>query len=214
MLHGGESDKWISSLKRKKIRLFSIFSSNFHSFRKWCFHHLALLRADWKYVLSSTHCMAYLLRLQNVPSSWSLASVSWLPGKEEPQAHYNWSPERSIRNNVFHWEVQPAPENRCLDFCIQLISWYIPRLCSPRHFCFIHVSLCLGNESEPICETDVFPSIFQFSQMSLLRDRLEHDTILFQPEHLYYCYGMYEPWSCSDLKAGQHQDRYMTILLD
>lgn len=78
----------------------------------------------------------------------------------------------------------------------------------------IHVSLCLGNVSEPELWDTCIPDIFQFSQVSLLRDWLDRDTIIFHLEHLYFCYGRCVPWSCSDLKAGQHQDRHTVILLD
>lgn len=64
------------------------------------------------------------------------------------------------------------------------------------------------------CGTDAFPSIFHFFHMSLLRNWLEHDIVIFQPEHLYFCYSRCVPWSSSDLNATQSQDRYMTILPD
>lgn len=60
----------------------------------------------------------------------------------------------------------------------------------------------------------MFISIFSLAQMSLLRDSLEHDVILFQPARLCFYYGRCVPWSFSDLKAGQHQDKYMAVLLD
>lgn len=65
-----------------------------------------------------------------------------LPGKELLRAHNNWSPERSLRDDVFHGD-------RCFDLCIWFISWCIPRPCSPRHLYFVPVGLCLGDEPEP-----------------------------------------------------------------
>lgn len=94
--------------------------------------------------------------------------------------------------------------------CIWFICWCIPRPCSPRHLCFIHVGSCLGDEPEPelcsSCVPAVFPGIVSFSQLPLLGGWPEHHSAALQPELLQFCHGSRVPRTCSGLTAGHPRE--------
>lgn len=144
---------------REKIRFFSIFSSNFPSFWKWCFHHLSLPRADWKHFLSSTHCRAYLLTLQNVPSSWSLESVSGCHVKKNCKHIVTDLQKRT--SGIMYFTGKPSLHQRtdALTFAFGSFPGASQGHALPV-ISVLFVLVCAWETNLSLsCRTDIFPSI-------------------------------------------------------